>query len=281
MTQAVSTNNNSLANARTDVLTIMAISSLTYLLGTAIHEHLGHGASCLGLGGQFKEVGAFYVDCHYQGMSDLNIRLMALAGPLASLVQGFLAFAAFRQSRDASPHLRFFLWLLGSLGLMTATGYLLFSGLTGLGDFGVSRDGTFYQVSPEWLWRVLLILLGAAGYALTVRTMLSTMDTLIGGSGPDRMRRAAGLALTAYLTGGLVSVLIGLLNPQGIFIVLASAAAASLGGTSALAWTMTFLKRDRTTTDPPLILSRQWSWIAAGLIFTLIYGLWLGPSINP
>lgn len=266
---------------RNDVLTVMAISSLAYLLGTALHEHLGHSASCLGLGGSIRELNAFYVDCNYQGMSDLSIRLVALAGPLVSLVQGLLAFAALRQARGASPQLRFFLWLMGGLGLMTATGYLLFSGVTGLGDFGTSRDGMLYQLSPEWLWRAVLVLLGVVGYTLSIRAMLSGMEDMIGGSGPDRVRRAQRLSLTAYLTGGLVSVLIGFLNPEGIVIVLASAAAASLGGTSALAWTMRLLKHDQQTGTPPLTLSRQWGWIVAGVLFTLVYGLWLGPSIKP
>lgn len=259
----------------------MSISALAYLLATAVHEHLGHGAACVSLGGQLKEVGAFYVDCTYAGMGDLHIRLVALAGPLVSLLLGTLAFVAFRRVNPAAPHLRFFLWLLGGLGLMTATGYLLFSGLTGLGDFGTSRDGLLYQVTPPWLWRALLTGLGIAGYLLSVRVMLRGMENLIGGSGPNRVRRAQRLALSAYLTGAAVSILIGLLNPQGIFIVLISAAAASLGGTSALAWTMQFLDRERQTTQPPLHLPLRWNWIVAGLLFTLLYGLWLGPSLRP
>lgn len=268
------------STVHSDLLTVMSIAALAYLLATALHEHLGHGVSCLSLGGHLKELGAFYVSCDYAGMSDLNIRLVALAGPLVSFILGLVAFAALRSARGASPYMRFFLWLLGGIGLMTATGYLLFSGISGLGDFGTSRDGMLYQSTPEWLWRAVLTLLGIAGYAWSIRNMLSSMEDLIGGSGPDRVRRAQRLALTAYLTGAVVSILIGLLNPQGIFILLASAAAASLGGTSALAWSMTLLKRDRQTTEPPLSLTRQWGWIMAGLLFTLIYGLLLGPTIR-
>ena len=40
---------------------------------------------------------------------------------------------------------------------MTAAGYLLFSGFTGLGDFGTSRDGALYLAQPEWLWRLALV----------------------------------------------------------------------------------------------------------------------------
>lgn len=265
----------------TDLPTLVAISSLAYLLDTALHEHLGHGLACAALGGSIKEAGAFYVDCHYAGMGSLNIRLVALAGPLVSLLVGLSGFAVLRRLNTASAHLKFFVWLLASLGLMTATGYLLFSGVSGLGDFGFGPDGALLGWSPEWLWRILLSLLGALTYGLTIRQMLRTLSDMLGGSGSERPQQAQRLALTAYLTGGLVSVLIGLLNPQGIFILLASAAAASLGGSSALAWAMRFVSPNAPTPKPLMTLPRQWVWIGVGLLFTLIYGLLLGPSIKP
>jgi len=71
---------------------------------------------------------------------------------------------------------------------------------------------------------------------LIIYLSLRKMDKLIGGEGTARVAQAEKLALTSYLTGTVMSVLIGLLNPHGIIIVITSAAAATLGGTSGLAW---------------------------------------------
>ncbi len=263
-----------------DTLTIIAIAGMVYVIATALHEHVGHALACFVLGGRITELNAFYVGCDYQTISDLSIRAVALAGPLLSLVTGILAFAALKRVASSSPHLKLWLWLLGSIGLMTATGYLLFSGVTGLGDFGVDRDGLLFNVSPEWLWRIVIFILGVVGYALSMRMSIREMGTLIGGSGRNRVVRAQRLALTSYVAGGLVSVLIGLFNPQGIVIVLISAAAASLGGTSGLAWESQFMDRKKQSAQLPFQLERQWLWVIASLIIVLVYGIVLGPSIK-
>src|ERR1700690_1322271 len=71
---------------------LIAISALAYLVGVGLHEHLGHTLACILLGSHPTEVGAFYVNCDYTGMSDIRIRLVALAGPLVSLLIGFACF---------------------------------------------------------------------------------------------------------------------------------------------------------------------------------------------
>ncbi len=264
-----------------NIPTVLAIACIAYLLTTALHEHGGHALTCLALGGRVRELNAFYVDCDYLRMSDMSIRLVALAGPIMSLLTGMIAFLALARLRAAAPYLRVWLWLVGSIGLMTATGYLLFSGVTGLGDFGVSRDGILYALTPEWLWRVVIIGLGVAGYALSMRASIRAMEIMIGGSGPSRVAHAQRLSLTSYIAGGLVSVVIGLFNPQGLMIVLISAGAASFGGTSGLAWGMQFMDRQRQSSQMPLQIAQSWGWIIAGIAVVLLYGVILGPSIRP
>ena len=107
------------------------------------------------------------------------------------------------------------------------------------------------------------------------------MEHLIGGSGPSRVAHAQRLSLTSYLAGGLVSVVIGLVNPQGLVIVLISAGAASFGGTSGLAWGMQFMDRQRQSSQPPLEIAQNWGWIIAGIAVVLLYGAIFGPSLRP
>jgi hypothetical protein len=264
-----------------DWITLIALAAFTYAAGTFLHEVAGHGLSCVLLGGRLREIDAFYIDCDYAAMGDLSIRLVALAGPLASFVTGMIAFSVLSRLSAPSSHWKVFLWLFGTLGFLTSTGYLMFSGIGGLGDFGTSRDGALYQLSPEWVWRTGITLLGLVGYLGSVFLSLRRMDALIGGSGRGRVARAQTLSLVAYLSGCTMSVLVGFLNPQGLIIVLISAAAASIGGTSALAWMMQWLNRKKETAQPMLTLPRSWVWIGVCAAGVLLYALILGPSLRP
>ena len=250
--------------------TLIAISTLAYIAAVGLHEHIGHTLACLMLGSHPTEVGAFYVNCSYTGMSDASIRLVALAGPLVSLLTGILSFLILHRQAPRASSAYYFIWLLGSIGFMSATGYLLFSGITGIGDFGTGRDGLFYQAAPEWLWRIGLTLVGVAGYYLlikvAVRYILSTDSAAWAGRVSGT--RARRLALTSYLTGAVVSVVIGLLNPHGLIIVVTSATASSLGATSGLLWMMQLLDRNRQVLAPGLTFQRSWWWITSGVILT-------------
>ncbi len=263
-----------------DRLTLIAISALAYIIAVGLHEHLGHTLACIMLGSHPLEIGAFYVDCDYSGMSDLHIRLVALAGPVVSLLIGLAGFIILHRVSPRTSAFYYFVWLLGSLGFMSATGYLLFSGITGIGDFGTSRDGLFYQATPEWLWRVGLTIAGIVSYLLTIRIAVHEIDQHIGGEGRPRIRYARQLALTSYLTGAVVSIAVGLFNPHGFVIVAISAAASSLGASSGLLWMMQLLNRNRQVSMPGLVIERSWWWIMLASIITIIYALVLGPTLH-
>jgi hypothetical protein len=145
--------------------------------------------------------------------------------------------------------------------------YLLFSGASGLGGFGIGESGALRDLTPSWLWRGGIFGLGVVGYSLAIRASVRSMESLIGGSGADRVKRAQRVSLTTYLTGALVSVAIGVFNPQGFVIVLVFAGAASWGGTAA-------------SSQTPLEIARNWKWIATGMGIALVYGIVLGPSIK-
>ena len=264
-----------------DRLTLIAISALAYIIAVALHEHLGHTTACILLGGHPAEMGAFYVNCNYTGMSSLNVRLVALAGPLISLVIGLVSFLIILPRISSRAHAAYyFVWLLGSLGLMGSTGYLLFSGVSGVGDFGTASDGVFYQATPEWLWRTALTIVGITGYLLVVRFAVRKIDQHIGGESQARIRNGLRIAWTSYFTGAVLYIAIGLLNPHGFIIVAISAAASSLGGTSGLLWMMEWLDR-RKRVESGLMIQRSWRWIALGVIVTIVYAAILGPTIRP
>lgn len=264
-----------------DRLTLIAISALAYIVATGLHEHFGHTMACIMLGSHPVEVGAFYVNCDYATMSAISIRLVALAGPVVSLLVGIVSFLILYRQPSHSSAVYYFVWLLGSIGFMSATGYLLFSGLTGIGDFGTGPDGVFYQATPEWLWRTVLTLVGIVSYILIIYIAVRMIDQRIVGVGRARIHFARQLANTSYLTGAVVSIGIGLLNPHGLVIVVISATASSLGATSGLLWMMQLLDRNREVLAPGLIFLRNWWWIVLGAVVTIIYALFLGPTLRP
>lgn len=268
-----------MAKPRSDFLTLIFLSAFSFMLATALHEHGGHALACAIVGSDIKELGAFYVDCDSASISGMANRFVALAGPLVSLVVGvFGIFLSDRISR-ANSQLKYFLWHFGTVNLMTATGYLLFSGISGIGDLGTGESGTFYQVQPEWIYRVLLTMLGLGSYIWVVLISIRKMDSFIGGEGMERVNRAQMLSLVSYLTGGLIAILIGFLNPYGIIIVLVSSFASSMGGTSGLAWMMQMLDRRKITGDEPFVLERSWVWIGGSLAFLMIYAIVFGPTV--
>jgi Peptidase M50B-like len=266
------------AGALPDRLTLIAISCLAYIVAVALHEHLGHATTCVLLGGHVKEFGAFYVNCDDAGLSRLDGRLVALAGPFISLITGFVCFQIL--NRVEQPRIFYFLWLLGSLGLMTATGYMLFSGIAGIGDLGTAAGGAMEGVQPEWLWRAVLTLLGGICYFWVVRYMARRLEPRLNATGQDRIRCAKRVTLISYLTGAAVYLVIGLFNPHGLVILLTSALASSMGGTSGLVWFDSGLNAKGEAAGPGLYFSRSWGWVAIALMVTLIYGAVFGPTLR-
>jgi len=270
---------NAMSRTKVDLPTLIALSAFSFMLATAFHEHAGHTLACGLLGGEVREMGAFYVDCGYESLTALSNRLVALAGPLMSLIVGLLSLVVLAGASSSNPQLKYFLWLFATTNLMLAAGYVLFSGVAGIGDLGTGRNALFYQVQPEWVYRIELAVLGAAAYYAVIRLAIRKMDDFIGGDGAERVQRAQSLSLSSYLTGGLVAILIGLLNPLGLVIVLVSSVASSLGGTSGMAWMMKLLDRQKYTGEEPFGMERSWRWIAVSGVFLLAYTLIFGPTL--
>ncbi|HNB53405.1 MAG TPA: hypothetical protein PK530_15745 [Anaerolineales bacterium] len=268
-----------MSKTKTDFLTLILIAAFSFILATAFHEHGGHALACAVQGGLTKELGAFYIDCDYRAMSDFGVRMVAFAGPLMSLLVGLVSMVFFDRTAKTQSARKFFWWHFATANLMVATGYLLFSGFSGIGDLGMGPNEGLHGLEPAWLVRVGEVILGVASYVGVILVSIRKMDTFIGGEGNERVGRAQMLSLTAYLTGGIVSVLIGFLNPHGIIIVLISSVASGMGGTSGMAWMMQLLDRKKNTGDTPFTLERQWGWIIGSAVFLVLYTVILGPTI--
>lgn len=173
---------------------------------------------------------------------------------------------------------RYFLWLFLTLNLLQAFGYWMFSGIGGIGDWNaVVADSPNYA-----LWRIALA--GTAAYMfVAVPIALRRLLPFLTARDPGRMAAAVRLTVVPYIAAGMLYVTAGLLNPESPWLVLISAAAASFGGASALAW-MAQLLRNRERYPPGAApaesIARSWPWLFAGAIVALFFIAVLGPGIR-
>lgn len=259
-----------------DRLTLVAIAVLAYTTANVAHEFVGHAGACLAVGGRPLAVSAIHFEGDLDGLPPSARRWQAAGGTLVNIALGLACLALLRLGSGATPA-RYFLWLFMTLNLLQASGYWLFSGLGNVGDWARVVEG----FEPAWAWRLGLAVVGGVCYWAVVVLSLRQMLPFLG-DGEDRLRRASTLALVPYFAGGLLYVAAGLPNPHGLYLVVISAAAASFGGASALAW-MTQLLRD-TKAYPPspglgLAMPASRPWRIAGLLAAGFFILVLGPSV--
>ncbi len=254
-----------------EVLTIIAIAIVATVVADLTHEALGHGGTCLLSGGHPLALSTVHFDC------DRDTRWIAAGGTIANFIAGMAFLAASRMVRRAA-RLRYFLWLAMTINLLEGGGYFLFSGFGNIGDWAVVIQG----LQPAWAWRLGLIAVGAVSYWLVVWFSLHELRPFLGKEGEMRLRRARRLTQIPYFTDGILSCLAGLLNPVGMILVAISAAAASFGGASGLAWMGILLRGPRVRSTefqmPPI--TRSWGWIIVAGVLAILFIAVLGPGLR-
>jgi len=255
-----------------DLLTVIAIAIAATAIADFIHEGLGHGGMCLATGGHPMALSTVHFQC------SADTRLVAAGGALANLIFGGLFWVASRTVKRAT-YWRYFFWLLMTFSLFDAGGYFLFSGIGNIGDWAAVVAGW----QPAWAWRVGLTVLGMVTYFLLfVPLCLRELRPFLGRDQKSRLRRARQLTLVPYLTSGILSCVAGAFNPVGPLLILVSAAAASFGGHSGLAWMWSLFynpnKASRELQMPEIERSR--GWIVAGVILAIAFVAGLGPGVK-
>ena len=255
-----------------DLLTIVAIAIVAAVIADFIHEGLGHGGMCIATGGRPLVLSTVHFEC------SVDTRLVAAGGTLANLVVGTLSCVAMRALKQSALW-RYFFWLLMTLNLFGVGGYFLFSGIGNIGDWAAVVAGW----EPAWAWRVGLAALGIVTYFfLFVPLSLRELRPFLGKDAKVRVRRARYLTVVSYLTGGILSCVAGALNPVGPLLILISAAAASFGGNSGLAWMWTLLYGPRFSNSEFQMpeIERSRGWITAAVVLAIGFILGLGPGVR-
>ena len=136
-----------------------------------------------------------------------------------------VAWLALRIAQRASLRVRYYLWLTMTVNLFEGTGYFFYSGVAGIGDW----QDVIKALHPYWLWRVGLVLLGAALYFGVITLSGRWLTRLIAGTA-NAQARVRGLTLLPYVTIGLAGSIAALPNLLGWKLIVISAAAATFGG---------------------------------------------------
>ena len=185
-----------------DVLTICAISVLAAILANILHEGVGHGLIALLSGADSGLLTTVAWSSAFES------RLVEAGGTLANLAAGLIFWFWLGSARGASMPTRYFLLIGCAFNLLSGTGYFFFSGVTDFGDWASVISGLY----PHWLWRVLLVAVGAASYYAAVRVIGVSLVRCVGVplEQPRRLRR---LTTLPYVSAILLLSLAALLNP--------------------------------------------------------------------
>ena len=206
--------------------------------------------------------------------SVFNSRLIAAGGTLVNIAAGLILWLALRLAEGASAQWRFFLFTSLAFNLSTGTGYFFFSGVTDFGDWSTVIAG----MSPHWLWRVLLIMVGIAAYYTAVRIVGVALVRYVGVQ-QNNLSRMQRLTLLPYLSTVFLLCTAGFMNPIGIQLVWQSALPAAAGAQCGLLWMRYYIPKSIVPERGTEVICRSYTWIAVALFLSLAFIFVLGRGI--
>ena len=233
-----------------------------------VHEALGHGIASWLLGDPILSISTV-------AMQNVTPnRFVAACGTAANLVVGALSLLALRRATKFTAS-ACFLWLFGAFNLFNC-GYLLYSALSGSGDWAVVIAG----LEPSILWRIGLGIAGAALYVLAIRWTAQALLRFVE-SGEVALRELRGLVVTAYVAGGVLMTAASVLNPIGPSLILTSGVGASFGLNAGFMFvTGIVAARAHNRTGPGRSLPFSPFWLCLALAVAAAFVAILGPGIR-
>lgn len=255
-----------------DVLTLASLGVVAFAVADQTHEALGHGLATLITGGKIVALTTYYLNS--AGGSE---RWIPAGGGLANIAMGAIALALLLILPKPSPQLRYFLVLVVAFNLFFAAGYPVYSGIALFGDWAAVISG----LAPAWFWRTLLVIIGVAGYYVSMQFVARAIRPFGSSSeGPtrDRLRR---ITLISFLAAIGLAFLGGLANPGGwamVFSAAVPAAAASFGLTQMNHVPEAYRTNPAAPAGEPISLSVR--WIVAACLVALVFVAILGPGIR-
>ena len=198
--------------ARLDGTTVAAIAVVAAVGRVTVHEG-AHALACPVAGGRLQAFSALYVDCAAPDLAAAKL-VDGIAPALDLLVAVALWAWLSRGGPSASPA-RLLAYLFMVMSWLAGAGYLMVSGIAGIGDVATVLQGW----SPPWAWRAGAAVLGSVLFLGGVWMALHVVGPVLGGAaGDDRVR--AGLAqqigVLAYAAALVATLAAAVVSPLGI-----------------------------------------------------------------
>ncbi len=242
--------------------TIISMAIIANGITVLLHEGVGHGVTSWVRGGVPTELTSNHLSSLYED------RWIEAGGTLVNLAAGVLALAA-SYIAGTQANLRYFCWLLAAHNLLSGTGYFLFSGALGFGDWQQVILGLPHQAAL----RTGMALLGAVLYFLVAWLLATAVRPFCQTRGDyNRVGRLP------YLAACTFSCIAGAFDPLGIKLLFVSTIPAAFGGSSGMLWLDGLIPRPFP--QQPLVVQREPAlWIFAA-IFAIAYVIVLGRGIE-
>jgi hypothetical protein len=254
--------------SRLSAITLGATGALACVAADMVHEALGHGTASLLMSDSILSLSTVAI----QNASPS--RVVSAAGTAANLIVGVLSLLLLRRIRKLTASV-YFLWLFGAFNLFNV-GYLVASACTNSGDWAAVIGG----LSPSWLWRCVLGLLGIVFYFMSLRWVASFAINFVT---YRQIAVADGRRLVwpAYLAAGVVLTVASFFNSISPSLILGSGIGPSFGLNCGFLFLPPIIARNATyhgVGEGRIPLSAFWL-IVSVFICGLFIGI-LGPGIN-
>lgn len=257
------------ASPQDDRITLIAVSALACILQDVLHEGLGHGVTAWLSGSRQVTMSTVALQ------SDIETRWVSANGTLVNLFFAAIFWLLLLRPQRYKPTTRYFLVLALAGNLFTGTGYFFFSGVTNFGDWAAVIRG----LQPHWMWQLGLVVVGVASYYASMLVVAEKLKPFQGNDPSSQRFRV--LCWTPYFTDGILAGLGGLVNPLGLFYVIASALPSTLGANAGLL-SLPSMMRKMGRSDAPQVgpIQRSPAWIAAAAVASLLFIFVLGRGIT-
>lgn len=260
-----------------DIPTLVAISTMAWILVNVSHEILGHAGSAALLGIPVRAVSTTTAIIEGDQVTSIGAyRTIMAAGTLMNIMGGAAALILLRLQKQVDFAIRYFLWLFATFSFIIVAMNLVSIMLIGAGDWTeVTRE-----LEPGGLWKAIVIGVGVIitifGFVIPLRLWMPEL----------RDNRRAQLTITVIPVVTLIVIqslsLIG--SP---FVRLLSGANHLLACVFAylhfILWAILVnaLPMPRSLNPAESIrLARSFGWLAFGLVFALFYLVVLGTGIG-
>ncbi len=250
-----------------DVVTLGAVGAAVYTLGALSHEGLGHGVTCIALGGRIEALTSTYLQCS-DGLSRISQQAIEASGTLVNLAFGIIALALL--APRVAGWARAFWFVFGTVNILQAGGYLLVSPLAHFGDWNAFVEG----IAFEWGWRFGLTGVGLLISLWGARTSARLLASMVGADA-DRGSRIRLMTWAPFAFGCATDIFAAMFNPIGWELVLVSSIGSAVFGTCWFVFMVPPFAKNSPSSGTAVTLRRSVRLIAFGIVAAAVH-VWFG-----